>query len=244
MLVYVWNWLLLSACLLCLGGRSPRGIRYSCVCVCVCVLVYMCVCGSFVFLHNCWKVGAENCTAGIMRYSIGSLLIRFRSKSLFSLDTALYAHLDAPLSAIQSTVKSKLSTTYCLSPLIKSSSTRQSLTALGTLLECMQPVAWLYICFLVNCVHVLIVLLSLMCTWPTPAAAWLLLLPCLLACIWVFAVIHVHGNAYSVLQRPMQSAGLAPPRHQHARFTAAGVLKNVCCLLSSFFLQMHACCWL
>ena len=85
-------------------GQAPcRGIR--CVCLCVNLL--------FIFLHNCWKLGTENCNAGKTRYSLKSLLIRLK---YCSQDMAWYAHLDAPLSAIQSPVKSKLLTTNCLSP--------------------------------------------------------------------------------------------------------------------------------
>ena len=64
------------------------------------------------------------------------------------------------------------------------------------------------------------VLLNLPCAKPTPTgtqsfslAATVPLWPTCMR-MHLSSCSHVHGNAYSVL-RPMQSAGPAPPRHQH-----------------------------
>ena len=52
-----------------LVGRALEAYCSRHVYVCVHVIV------SFVFLHNCLKLGTENHNAGIMRYFLESLLI-------------------------------------------------------------------------------------------------------------------------------------------------------------------------
>ena len=50
---------------------APDAYGSTCVYMCLCVILL------FIFLHNCWKLDTFNHIAGLVLYSLESLLIRF-----------------------------------------------------------------------------------------------------------------------------------------------------------------------
>ena len=85
MVYQVWEIILY---LLCLGGRSPGGIRCVCVCVCVCVSVLVIPWDSCLhFLRVCWKLRPETCNVSLKQYYL-------EMKLLYCWVMAWFAYLD------------------------------------------------------------------------------------------------------------------------------------------------------
>ena len=148
-------------------GGAPR---YKVV---VCVLFFR-LFSAQLLKTRCWKSQCRHNTV----FSWISIDNIFDLKCC-SIDMAWYTHLDTPLLAIQSPVKSKLSTTNCLSPQqihqyykldgdpseISRTSASKLTSAMGMPLECSNCVVIRYwLIWHMPSVHMLIVLLSLLCT--------------------------------------------------------------------------------